>query len=219
MTQAADETLLAELTNPDAIRPADIRPCESLIVRLLVVLFAPMWGAIFGAALLWRLLRNRRPVLIFHERVGYQRSPLWVPKIATTSIASNQQRYGGLIEVATGPPAELVVADRFEHWLRHSGVDELPQLSLVIRGKMRLVGPRPVTPDELAQMADGGAEVGVDIVQPGLVGLWQVLDRHRYELGERRELDLLMINNWSPWLRRRILTIALRQGVHRLRSI
>ena len=213
-----DEEMIAELTEPDAVRPVRIRAGESLLVRLLVLLSVPVWGAVFGIAVLLRLGRGKRPVLVFHERVGHGRKRLWVPKIATSAVATNERRFAGLIEVATGGPVQLDVPDGFEQWLRHCGFDELPQLSLIVRGEMRLVGPRPVTPTELAEMAATGNEVGVDTLQPGLVGLWQVLDRHRYELDERRALDALMIDNWSRRLQLRIVALAWRQALSRLAS-
>lgn len=214
----SDEQLIARLTRPDRVAPQTIEPGEALAVRLLVLVTAPLWASVFGAALLGRLVRGKRPLLVFHERVGYQRTPLWVPKIATAAIAANKRHYGGFIEVATGPPSPVRSDGNLEQWLRYSGIDELPQLALVLRGKMRIVGPRPVTPGELVEMADETGAVAVDVLHPGLVGLWQVLDRHRYELDERGALDRLMVANWSRSLQRQIITIALSQARDRLRK-
>lgn len=213
-----DQSLVDELVAHRSARPTTIRPEESLLMRLVVFVASPVWVSAIVVAALVRLCRLRRPALVLHERVGYGRTRLWVPKIATASVATNDRRLFGLVEVATGPPAELAVDGWFERWLRSTGFDELPQLALVLFGRMRIVGPRPVTSHELEIMARGETEVGIDILQPGLIGLWQVLDRHAYLLPERRRLDILMVDNWSARLRWRLVLLSGQQVMDRLRK-
>jgi lipopolysaccharide/colanic/teichoic acid biosynthesis glycosyltransferase len=137
------------------------------------------------------------------------------------SLPSNRLMWGGLVEVSSEAglePATLAPADR---WLRHTGLDELPQLALIVTGRMRLVGPRPATFGELEQMVciaarDPRCAVGVDSLAPGVVGVWQVLERHGYSLAERQALDRFMIDHWSPALQRAIVAMASGQAVRRL---
>jgi len=213
-----DEELIESLVSSDATRPVVVSPAESVFWRMVVAMTSPLWLGIVVVAIANRAVRGQLPLFVLHERVGFRRSPLRVPKVATAAVASNQRRCAGLIEVATGAPVELEVGGRSDLWMRSMGVDELPQLALVLAGKMRLVGPRPVTQSELDEMIEDGAEVGIDVLHPGMVGLWQVLDRHGYELDERRQLDMVMIDNWSGRLRRQLLRLAARQALARLRS-
>lgn len=76
---------------------------------------------------------------------------------------------------------------RFGHFLRKSSLDELPQLLNVLRGEMSLVGPRPVTRDELARY--GVAARHYLSCRPGLTGLWQVSGRNDMAYAERVRLD------------------------------
>jgi exopolysaccharide biosynthesis polyprenyl glycosylphosphotransferase len=92
---------------------------------------------------------------------------------------------------------------RVGRFLRRISLDELPQLWNVLRGEMSLVGPRPPTPDEVAnyqewhkRRLDG---------RPGMTGLWQVSGRSLLSFDETVLLDVYYIENWSLWLDLKIL--------------
>lgn len=87
---------------------------------------------------------------------------------------------------------------RVGRFLRRSSLDELPQLMNVLRGEMSLIGPRPITEEEIPEY--GGRFEFVNHVRPGLTGLWQVSGRSRLSYAERVELDMHYIRNWSIWL-------------------
>ncbi|HEY6510919.1 MAG TPA: sugar transferase [Burkholderiaceae bacterium] len=71
--------------------------------------------------------------------------------------------------------------------LRHTSLDELPQLLNVLRGEMSLVGPRPITVGELPRY--GGTRWHYLSVTPGMTGLWQVSGRNRTSYAQRVALD------------------------------
>ena len=83
-------------------------------------------------------------------------------------------------------------------FLRHTSLDELPQLWNIFLGQMSLVGPRPIIPEETSRYGDAYALYKK--VTPGLTGLWQVSGRNRLSYEERVSLDTYYIRNWSPWL-------------------
>ena len=192
-------------------------PGEHPGARAAIAAAAPVWLTASGIIILARLGQGRRPLLLFHDRVGLHRAPLWVPKIPTMVVPGNERVLGGIIERASGPPVDGDVETAFERWLRQSGLDELPQLALVALGKMRLVGPRPVTATEIAEMEEGG-RLAIDRLAPGLLGVWQLLDREAYTLEERRALDAWMVDHWCGHLERRIIWLGLRQAWARLRG-
>mgnify|MGYP001363768776 CR=1 FL=1 len=79
--------------------------------------------------------------------------------------------------------------------LRRSSLDELPQLLNVLAGEMSIVGPRPVTPAELARYGAHGKHYL--LARPGLTGLWQVSGRNLLDYRKRVMLDTSYVRSWS----------------------
>lgn len=77
---------------------------------------------------------------------------------------------------------------RFGGILRKTSLDELPQLWNVIKGDMSLVGPRPVTIEEMDRY--GESRHLYMMVNPGITGLWQIApSRYDMTYDERVEVD------------------------------
>jgi lipopolysaccharide/colanic/teichoic acid biosynthesis glycosyltransferase len=72
--------------------------------------------------------------------------------------------------------------------LRKLHLDELPQLALVVLGKMSLVGPRPEMP-HLYPAFDPEFAVKRTTVRPGCTGLWQISDQCDGMIYEHPEFD------------------------------
>ncbi len=83
----------------------------------------------------------------------------------------------------------------FGKLLRRTSLDELPQLWNVLRGDLSLIGPRPITPDELKRY--GAQSVSFLALKPGITGLWQVSGRSDVSYDERVKMDIFYIENWS----------------------
>ena len=92
---------------------------------------------------------------------------------------------------------------RVGRFLRATSLDELPQLVNVMRGEMALVGPRPITLDELQRY--GRTKWHYLAVLPGMTGLWQVSGRSMTTYEERVRLDQHYVSNRSIWLDLKIL--------------
>src|SRR6476646_392522 len=104
-----------------------------------------------------RVLSGRSP-LIAHKRIGLGGEPFWMFKVRTMwGATGTSKRVVGessntWIEYLEQPwvPLEKQTPDprvtsRFAAWCRRFSLDELPQLLHVLSGRMRLVGPRPLT--------------------------------------------------------------------------
>jgi exopolysaccharide production protein ExoY len=91
--------------------------------------------------------------------------------------------------------------------LRKSSLDELPQLFNVLRGEMSIVGPRPVTDEELERYT---TSVGAYLAcRPGITGLWQVSGRSSTTYDKRVACDTFYAQNWSMALDAKILVVTI----------
>ncbi len=84
-------------------------------------------------------------------------------------------------------------------FLRETSLDELPQIFNVLKGDMSLVGPRPVTQQEIDKYYKDQAKLCFG-VRPGVTGLWQVSGRSNTSYDYRIALDSWYVRNWNLWL-------------------
>jgi lipopolysaccharide/colanic/teichoic acid biosynthesis glycosyltransferase/ADP-glucose pyrophosphorylase len=91
--------------------------------------------------------------------------------------------------------------------LRKTNLDELPQLWNVLKGEMSLVGPRPLSIDEMRynpKWRDARLSV-----RPGMTGLWQVEAHTKVYFNEWILNDLQYVRQCSLWLDLKILCLTL----------
>jgi undecaprenyl-phosphate galactose phosphotransferase len=86
----------------------------------------------------------------------------------------------------------------FGHFIRKTSIDELPQLINVLLGHMSLVGPRPVTQQELENFYKE-YRYFYEHVRPGITGLWQISGRSDTTYEQRIHLDTWYVTHWSLW--------------------
>jgi lipopolysaccharide/colanic/teichoic acid biosynthesis glycosyltransferase len=159
----------------------------------LVMLAAPAALVLIGgaAALLW--LEGGSPFYT-QQRLGKGGNAFSIVKLRTMVRDADR-----LLEayLASDPAlrAEWDTTQKLKHdpritrigaLLRKTSLDELPQLWNVLRGKMSLVGPRPMLPEQLPIYGDAGHYFAL---RPGITGYWQVSQRNDGAFRARVALD------------------------------
>jgi exopolysaccharide biosynthesis polyprenyl glycosylphosphotransferase len=143
-------------------------------------------------------LDSRGPVLFVQQRIGRGGRSFPLFKFRTMVADAEAQRRellrhskdDGWLHLEDDPRIT-----RVGRLLRHTSLDELPQLLNVVRGEMSLVGPRPLIVEE-DERIDGWRRARLDLT-PGITGMWQVLGRTAISFDDMVKLDYLYVTNWS----------------------
>ena len=160
-------------------------------------------GVIPGAILSVVVTVDTKSFPIFSQvRAGRGGKPFRIYKFRTMLDGGDELEYILTKEQLAEWRRERKVTDdpritRLGRFLRATSIDEVPQFVNVLMGQMSVVGPRPVTYDELEHYGDC-RELLLSCT-PGITGLWQTGPRNEatYESGERQRLDLEYVEHAS----------------------
>ncbi len=190
----------------DSARQAPISGLNRVLKRTLdialsliaMVLALPLL-AILGVAI---KLDSPGPVFFVQERAGENGRPFRCFKLRTM-VDGAETMLPELVDLdalAASPAFKLKNDPRVTsmgHFLRRTGLDELPQLWNVLKGEMSLVGPRPEEM-RIVQLYNDWHRQRL-AVKPGITGPMQVSGRGDLDLDERVRLELDYIHNYSLW--------------------
>lgn len=167
---------------------SDSMPCPrnrayDLLFSLIgTALFAP--GFLLFACLIYA--EDRGPVFFRQHRIGLDQNPFSILKFRTMR---------SLTVTAVG------------RWLRRTGLDESAQFINVLCGDMSMVGPRPLTREDVDRLGWTGPRfVRRWSVKPGITGLAQVFGGR--SAAHSRRLDDLYLRTRSPWLDTQLILIS-----------
>ncbi|WP_102110349.1 sugar transferase [Oceaniglobus roseus] len=144
---------------------------------------------------------NDGPVFFSHVRVGRGGQPFRCHKFRTM-IPNGAGRFQSILDIDPVARDDWQThrkvhrdprVSRLGAFLRSTSLDELPQFWNVLRGDMALVGPRPVTSEELGHYGPHAADYMS--VRPGITGAWQVSGRSEASYAERVALDVAYVRN------------------------
>ena len=158
-----DGVLLAYTTprNERRLYESGKRALDIVFSALILLATSPL----FVVAAIAIRLSSPGPVMFEQQRVGRNGRRFTMYKFRTMHC-----------DCATYARSPITARDpritKVGRWLRHTCIDELPQLLNVLRGEMSLVGPRPEMPFLVAQYE--AIHLKRLSVLPGLTGLWQL---------------------------------------------
>lgn len=180
---------------------------------VMLVLGAPI--LLLVAALI--KLDSRGPILFAQQRIGlrgrrftlykfrtmFDRSPDQLHRTYVSHLIQQDAPYSNNGDGCVYKVVDDPRVTRLGHWLRRTGLDELPQFWNVLKGDMSVVGPRPPLPYEIEQYRHHHLRRLAG--RPGITGLWQVSGRSRLGFEEMVRLDIEYLERWSLWADLRIM--------------
>ncbi|GAB5559637.1 MAG: hypothetical protein SynsKO_12840 [Synoicihabitans sp.] len=183
----------------DPLNRALKRAVDLILAIPIAVLVLPPLALL--VALIQRV-QSRGPVFFTQSRTGRK------------GVAFNIYKFRTMEETEDGERAKIY---RFGAFLRRTSLDELPQIINVLKNEMSMVGPRPhIFEDDLSFTETVRVYRMRFFVKPGITGLAQSRGFRGEitapaDIENRLNLDLLYINEWSPWLDLAILSRTLRE--------
>lgn len=143
-------------------------------------------------------VRFRANPFFIHNRVGYGGRTITIPKLRT--LSPDTHPYADKTVVRIEAP------HGFTRFLRKSHLDELPQLLLVLTGRLSLVGPRPRMLSEIDDHGDTAYDELRTSVPQGCTGLWQVSHGQGGRVSDHPEYDVfyvaqntMLLDIWILW--------------------
>src|SRR5712672_4054842 len=211
MKEAASYRKSFQLSSLSRVGLSGKRVIDIALAGFGIVLLCPLLLLCFAAC----RLSSPGPALFGHRRIGFQGKYFRCFKFRTMIINGEEvlREY-----LASHPEAnaewEATRKLRFDprvtaigSLLRKTSLDEIPQLFNVLRGDMSIVGPRPVTEEELVRYS--GAANAYLACRPGITGLWQVSGRSTTTYNKRIACDTFYARNWSMTLEAKIVIVTI----------
>jgi exopolysaccharide production protein ExoY len=200
-----------ELTRDQPIGLTSKRVADLILACSGIILLAPLLLLCFLAC----RLTSRGPALFRHRRVGFRGRYFQCLKFRTM-VSNSEECLSKYLVSNPQANAEWAATRKLRFdprvtaigsILRKTSLDELPQLFNVLRGEMSIVGPRPVTQEELVRYSSN-----VDAYlacRPGITGLWQVSGRSGTSYDKRVACDAFYARNWSMILDAKIVIVTI----------
>lgn len=167
-----------------------MKRCFDIVAASLGIL---MLSPLFALLALVVRLSMGSPVFFRQRRPGRDSKAFTVLKFRTMKIQVTGAR----------PVPDSERLTRFGKFLRHTSLDELPELINVLKGEMSLVGPRPLLMEYLSLYNPEQARRHE--VLPGITGWAQVNGRNAITWEEKFRLDIWYVDHRSMGLDLRIL--------------
>jgi lipopolysaccharide/colanic/teichoic acid biosynthesis glycosyltransferase len=141
-----------------------------------------------------------KPVLFLQTRPGKAGKPFKMIKFRTMR---------DVVDVRGNPLPDAERMTLFGDYLRHTSLDELPELWNVLKGDMSLVGPRPLLMEYLPLYSEEQSRRHE--VRPGITGWAQVNGRNAISWEDKFKLDVWYVDNYSFCLDMKIIYLTIRR--------
>lgn len=164
------------------------------------------------------LICSPGPLFYASERVGKSGQPVRCWKFRTMCVHADKKLHT-LLQTSPSLKKEWFAHYKLKNdpritfigkFLRRTSLDELPQFFSVLKGDLSVVGPRPVTQEEITTYYREKADK-IFSVKPGLTGLWQISGRNTLSFEQRVKLDEQYVEHRTFFLDLKIILKTIQQ--------
>ena len=171
---------------------------------LLIIIFLPLF---FIIAVLIKM-DSRGPVFFLQKRCGENGIEFNMYKFRTM-VKEAEFLKKNLKNEIDGPMFKMKNdprVTRVGRFLRGWNLDELPQCFNVLKGEMSLVGPRPLSDEEMDENSNW-KKIRIS-VKPGLTGLWQIKGKGSGKFSDWIKYDIEYVEKKSLFMNIKILFLT-----------
>ena len=156
-----------------------VKRCIDFVLALLALILLSWLFLILCIAI---KIDSPGPILFRQKRVGIHKTYFPILKFRTMRIDTPKDMPTHML---ADPEQYITKVGKF---LRKSSLDELPQIIIILSGKMSIVGPRPALWNQY-DLIEERDKYGANDVVPGLTGWAQINGRDELEIPVKAKLD------------------------------
>ena len=172
---------------------------KSIDIFFSFLTLAFLWPVFLLVSLLIKI-GSPGPIIFKQRRTGKDGGSFTMYKFRTMVInAENFKEKYRYLNEADGPVFKIYDDPRLTKIgkvLSHTGFDEFPQFLNVLKGKMSLVGPRPLPIKEEAEI-EFPYQTKRRLVKPGIISSWLIKGAHKLTFKQWMDSDLEDIQKMS----------------------
>ncbi len=197
------ESVRSEISEALVKEPRYKRPFDLAVLVSAHLLLAPLWIALWIFIPLAIKLDDRGPIFYSQERMGRGGRRFKVRKFR--SMVVDAEKGTGAVWASRNDRR----ITRVGRILRHTAMDELPQVLNVFAGDMSFVGPRPERPKLHEQFTAETPDFDKRLqVRPGMAGMAQVYGAYDLLPSAKLVYDLQYIRKMSIFTDAKLLILA-----------
>ncbi len=183
------------------------RVIDVVFAALIMILCSPILLAVALAI----KLDSPGPIFFRQVRCGKKGKEFVMYKFRSmVSNAEDLKRKLQAFNEVDGPMFKIMEDPRITRvgkFLRNTNLDEIPQLWNVLKGEMSLVGPRPLSMEEMAHNPKWrDCRLAV---RPGVTGLWQAKAHDKVFFSDWIRYDIEYVKHCSLWFDLKIIIITI----------
>ncbi len=143
-----------------------------------IILLSPAFFIIAVAV----AIDDPRPILFKQKRVGKNKKLFKILKFRSMKMSTPHDTPTHMLE---SPEQYITKVGKF---LRHTSLDELPQIFNIFAGQMSIIGPRPALWNQY-DLIEERDKYGANNIRPGLSGWAQINGRDTIEIPDKARYD------------------------------